>query len=324
MYQWSWRVARLSVTIAMACCTSIVLAQNYPAKPIRFLVLYAAGGATDIVARVIAPRLAEGLGQQVIVDNRPGANGIIATTILAKSPPDGYTILITDVAHGANPALHSKLPYDTLKDFSPISLIATMPSVLLVHPSLPVKTVKDLVALAKSKPGQLNYASAGTGSAIHLTMELFINATGINILQVPYKGGAPALTDVIGGQIPMMFLTIPPALQHVRAGRVRALGVTSSKRLASLPEVPTISESGVPGFEDYEWQGVIAPAGTPRDVIVKLHSEIVRTLAIPEVRERISGLGADVVGGTPEQLNDFIKAEVARWGKAIKPSLRID
>jgi tripartite-type tricarboxylate transporter receptor subunit TctC len=324
MRQYVRAVTGLIGAAILACCTGHAFAQAYPAKPIRFLVLYAAGGATDIVARVVAARIAEGLGQQVIVDNRPGANGIIATSMLAKAPADGYTILITDVAHGANPALHSKLPYDTLKDFAAISLIATMPSVLLVHPSLPVKTVRDLVALAKSRPRQLNYASAGTGSAIHLTMELFINATGIDVQQVAYKGGAPALVDVMGGQVPMMFITIPPSLQHVRAGRVRALGVTSSKRIASLPDVPTISESGVPGFEDYEWQGIVAPAGTSREIIMRLNAEILRALTIPEVRERISGLGAEVIGGTPEQLTEFIKAEVARWAKAIKPGLRID
>ncbi len=299
-------------------------AQTYPYRPIRFIVPYAAGGATDIISRVIAPRLSESLGERVVVDNRPGAGAIIGTNLLAKSTPDGYSIMMAEIAHGANPALHSKLPYDTSKDFSAVTLVAFNPTLLVVPPSLPVKSVKDLIALARSKPGQLNYSSAGTGSANFLAAELFKSVTGIDLVHIPYQGGGQALLALLGGQAQVLFTTLPPALPHIKAGKLQVLATGGAKRSGMLPDVPTVSESGVPGFEVTVWLGVVAPAGTPKEVITKLNTEINRILAIPEVKERISGLGAEAVGGTPEQLTEHIKSEIGRWGKVIKPHMRLD
>ena len=322
------RSASLAVRVyalgLMVCVGNIALGQEYPSRPIRFIVPHAPGGSNDILARVIAPRLSDALGQQVVVDNRGGAGAIIGTALAAKAAPDGYTLLLADAPHGANPALHSKLPYDTVRDFTSISLVSLMPSILIVHPSVPVGSVAELIALAKAKPGQLNYASAGVGSSIYLTMALFIDRTGIDVFHVSYKSGAPALVDLIGGQVQMQFVNVPPALQHVRAGRVKALGVTSLKRVLSLPDIPTIAESGVPGFEDYQWQGVVAPAGVSPGVVVKLNAAITRVLAEPQVRERLSGLSAEVVASSPERLTDFIKAQLDRWTQVIKPAMRVN
>jgi tripartite-type tricarboxylate transporter receptor subunit TctC len=292
--------------------------QSYPAKPVRIIVPYASGGTVDIIARIVSPRLTDALAQQFLVDNRAGGGAIIGTQLLAKSPPDGYTTMLANPAHAANPALRGKLPYDTLRDFSSVGLVALSASILVVHPSLPVKSVRQLVALAKARPGQLNYASSGTGGAGYLAMELFKSYTGIELVHVPYKGAAPALTDVLGGQVPMMFITIPTVLPHVKAGKLQVLAASSAKRNFMLPEVPTVAESGYPGFENADWYGVIVPAGTPREVVLRLNTEINRALALPEVKERINGLGADVAGGTPEQLDERIRTEVARWRKIIK------
>lgn len=319
------RVATLGFAMVLvASFAGGAFAQTYPYRPIRFIVPYAAGGATDIITRVIAPKLSESLGERVVVDNRPGAGAIIGTNLLAKSAPDGYTIIMVEIAHGANPALHSKLPYDTFKDFASVTLVALMPSILVLPPSFPVKSVEELIALAKSKPGQLNYSSSGTGSMNFLAAELFKSITGINVVHIPYQGGSQALVAILGGQAQMLFSTLPPALPHIQAGKLRVLAVGSAKRTGMLPDVPTIAESGVPGFEVYLWLGVVAPAGTPKEVITKLNTEINRILAIPEAKERISGLGAEVVGSTPEQLTDHIKSEIERWGKVIKPHMRVD
>ena len=312
---------------AIAIClvwAAHVAAQPYPSRPIRYIVPYAAGGATDIMTRALSPRLSEYLGQQIVVDNRPGAGAIIGTSLLAKATADGYTLMMAEIAHGANPALHSKLPYDTERDFAPVTLVALLPTILVVPPSLPVKTVGELIALARSRPGQLNYSSSGIGSANFLAAELFKSETGVDVVHVPYQGGGQAVTALLSGQAQMLFVTIPPALQHVKAGRLRALAVTGSKRVATLPDVPSISEAGLPGLEVYLWVGTLAPAGTPAPIIAKLNGEIVRVLQDPEVRERISNLGAEIVGGGPEQLARYIKAEIARWRKTIKPGLRAD
>ena len=312
---------------AIAIClvwAAHVAAQPYPSRPIRYIVPYAAGGATDIMTRALSPRLSEYLGQQIVVDNRPGAGAIIGTSLLAKATADGYTLMMAEIAHGANPALHSKLPYDTERDFAPVTLVALLPTILVVPPSLPVKTVGELIALARSRPGQLNYSSSGIGSANFLAAELFKSETGVDVVHVPYQGGGQAVTALLSGQAQMLFVTIPPALQHVKAGRLRALAVTGSKRVATLPDVPSISEAGLPGLEVYLWVGTLAPAGTPAPIIAKLNREIVRVLQDPEVRERISNLGAEIVGGGPEQLARYIKAEIARWRKTIKPGLRAD
>lgn len=310
-------VAALTGLLAIALYGEAA-AQTYPNKPVRLFVTYAAGGASDIVSRLIAAKLTESLRQQVVVENRPGASGIIASEALARSPADGYTIIHVNIAHGANPYLNAKLPYDTTRDFSPVALLALLPMILVTHPSLPVKSAAELIALIKSRPGQLHYASAGSGSANHLAMELFMHATGLNVTHVPYKGGSPAVTDLLGGQIPMMFITIPPALPHAKAGKLRVLALSSAKRSRALPDVPTVAEGGLKGFDFNEWQAILAPAGTPRDVIMRLNDDINKALSQQDVRERMAGLGAEIAGSTPEQLAAHISAEIARWGAVIK------
>lgn len=311
-----------ALTAALLVCASA--AEDYPARPIRLIVPHAAGGSNDILARALIPQLTEILGQPIVVDNRGGAGGIIGTGMVAKAAPDGYTLLLADAPHGANPALYSKMPYDTLRDFASISLVALMPSLLIVHPSVPAASTADLIALAKARPGQLNCGSAGIGSSIYLTMMLLINRTGINISHVPYKSGAPALIDLIGGQTQMQFVNLPPALQHVKAGRVKALGVTSLKRAASLPEVPPIAETGVPGFEDQQWQGVLGPAHLPRVIVNKLNGALVNVMAQQELRSRLTGMGAEVLASSPERLAEFVKIQVERWSQVITPAMRIE
>lgn len=305
------------IALALAGAASVRAAETYPARPIRFIIPYAVGGGTDILGRIVGQRLSERLGQQVLVDNRPGAGAIIGSELLAKSPPDGYTIMTANIAHGANPYLHEKLPYDTVKDFMPVTLLALLPNVLVVHPSVPAQSVKQFIALAKSKPGALSYGTAGVGSANHLTMELFKVVTNTNIVHIPYKGGGPASADLVAGQIQAMFITVPPALANVKAGKLRALGLSAKKRSAALPEVPTVMEAGVRGFEVYEWQGVVVPAGTPQPIIERLNREINAVLDIPEVRERIAGLGADVEGGSVAHFAEHIRKELDLWKKVI-------
>ncbi|OGA45416.1 MAG: hypothetical protein A3G24_23065 [Betaproteobacteria bacterium RIFCSPLOWO2_12_FULL_62_13] len=297
----------------------------YPNRPIRYILPYAVGGGVDILGRIVAQRLSERLGQQVVADNRPGASAIIGSELLARSAPDGYTIMTANIAHGANPYLRKKLPYDTIKDFAPVTLMALLPNLLVIHPSVPARSVKEFIALAKAKPGQLSYGTAGAGSANHLAMELFKVSTGTDIVHVPYKGGGPAVIDLVGGQIQAIFLTIPPAFPHVKAGRLVALGVSSNKRSSALPDVPTAMEAGVPGYEVYEWQGIVAPAGTPAGIIQRLNAEINEVLRLPDVRERISGLGAEVKGGTPAEFAEFIRKELRLWEKVVRQAkLRAD
>lgn len=316
-------IVRRSLLAAVCVLSVPVLAEEYPARPIRLIVPHAAGGSNDIIARVIAPRLADNLGQSLVVDNRGGAGGIIGTSLAAKANPDGYTLLLADAPHGANPALYKKLPYDTLRDFSPVSLMALMPSLLIVHPAVPAASTAELIALAKARPGQLNCGTAGVGSSIYLTMALFVNRTGVNIAHVPYKSGAPALTDLIAGQTQMQFVNVPPALQHIKAGRIKPLGVTSPRRNTLLPDVPPIAET-VPGFEDQQWQALLGPANLPRSLVVKLNRALTSVMGQAEVRARLAGLGADVVTGTPEQLSEFIQTQVNRWSQIITPAMRID
>ena len=267
--------------------------------------------------------MTETLKQQVIVDNRSGANGIVATTVLAKSAADGHTLMVADVAHGANPALYDKLPYDTLKDFDAIGMLARVPMVLLVHPGQPFKTVKDLVAYAKFNAGKLNYGSAGVGSAMFLAAELFKSAADIDVMQIAYKGGGPALIDLVGGQLPMTFISLVAGMPLVNSGRARALGVSSAQRFPAFPEVPAIAESGVPGYEFYLWQSMIAPAGLPRATLARLNTELNRALAHTEVRERLTQAGNELIGGTSAQAAEFIRMDVERWRKIIKPEMRI-
>jgi tripartite-type tricarboxylate transporter receptor subunit TctC len=321
----SRRLAVLLSALCLAASAPQLLAQTYPAKPVRIIVGYPPGGTVDFMARIVATKLSDTFKQQVIVDNRPGGGTVIGTEIVARAAPDGYTLLMANIAFGANPALVAKLPYDAVKDFAPVSLVALLPSFLVVHPSLPVRSVRELVALAKAKPGQLSYASAGNGSLLHLTMERFKALAGVNILHIPYKGAAPALSDVLGGQLAIMFIPGPPALQHIKSGRIHALGVTSAARVAMLPGVPTIAESGYPGFELYDWEGVIAPANTPANIITKLNAEINAILNTPEVREYISSQGANATGSTPDELAQRIKSEIAVWTDVVKASgMRVD
>ena len=316
-------VSRTAFAFTAAIAVQAALAQApdaYPSRPIRLIIPYAPAGATDIVGRIVAQKLTERLSQQVLVDNRPGAGAIIGTEILAKSAPDGYTMMSANIAHGANPYLHKKLPYDTVKDFAPVTLMVVVPMVLIVHPSLPVRSVPEFVALAKSKPGELTYGTAGIGSANHLAMELFKSSTGTNIIHIPYKGGGPAVVDLVAGQITAMFSTIAMAVPYVKGGKLRAYGISSTKRSAALPDVPTVSEAGISGAELNEWQGILVPAGTPRTAIDILHRETAAVLGIADVRERIAGLGADVAASTPAQFAEHIRKELDIWGKVIKQS----
>ncbi|MGH8612363.1 MAG: tripartite tricarboxylate transporter substrate binding protein [Gammaproteobacteria bacterium] len=293
-------------------------AQTYPTKPVRLIVPLAAGGPSDIMARTVGQKLTDMLGQSVIVDNRPGAAGIIGHDITAKSAPDGYTILLVSNSFVVNPSLYSKVPHDTLRDFAPITLLAVAPYILTVHPSVPFKSVKELVAFAKSKPGQLSYGSGGAGTGTHMVMELFKATAGINILHVPYKGSGPAIADLLGGQVQMLFVNALPIMPHIRAGKLRALAVSSTERLAIASDIPTVSESGLPKFDDYGIFGIVAPAGTPRQVINRLSGEIVGVMKLPDVQARLASEGATVVASSPEEFSKFIVSEVAKWAKVIK------
>jgi len=323
------RVMRTCAFIARRTATALMLmfavsgamAQAYPTKPVRMIVPFPAGGATDIVGRLIAQKLAEGWGQQVIVDNRGGAGGTIGSDVAAKSPPDGYTMLLgTSSTHAVAPSLYSKLPYDPVRDFSPVTLAATATILLAVHPSVPAQNVKELIALAKRQPNALSFASSGNGGISHLIGEQFKSAAGIQMLHVPYKGDTPALVDLVGGQVHLMFGTAVSFLPYVSAGRLRALAVTNPKRSPIVPNVPTIAESGLPGFEALQWFGVFVPAGTPRDIVSRLHADIVKSLKLSDVRERLVGLGAEVVGNAPDQFAAFQKADSVKWAKIVKES----
>ena len=293
-------------------------AQQYPNKPIRLVVGFAAGGPSDVAARTIAQKLAEKWGQQVIVDIRPGAGGNIATEIVAKSPADGYTLLEPAFAHAVNPFLYSKLPFDAVKDFSSILLFASIANVLVVHPSIPVNSVKELIAFAKTRPNQLTLGSSGNGTASHLAGELLSLMGGIKLTHVPYKGLAPAHTEIMGGQLSMLFDGIVTGMPAVRAGRLRALAVTTVKRWQGTPDIPTMAEAGLAGFEVNSWYGLLAPAGTPREIIQRLNSEVGRALREPDARERLYTIGAEPMNGTPEEFTAYIAAEMAKWSKVVK------
>jgi len=295
-------------------------ADAYPNKTVRIVVGYAAGGATDILARLLAQKMTESLGQQVIVENRPGANSNIGAEVVAKAAPDGYTVYMGSIANTINMSLYPKLNYDVVKDFSPVMLVATVPNILVVHPSVPAKTVKELIDLAKAKPDTLNVASSGSGSSIHMSAELFKMLTGVKITHVPYKGSAPAVSDLLGGQVQMMFDNAPSAMPHVKAGKLRALAVTSPRRIPALPDVPTVIESGVAGFDVFSWFALFAPAGTPKEIVAKLNAHANQALAKPDVQARMADLGAESVGGTTERLASHVNAEVARWSKVVKES----
>ena len=302
----------------VAVCCGVANAQNFPTRTIRAIVPYAPGGSTDVVMRILAPRMSEILGQQVLVENRPGGSSTIGLDIAAKSQPDGHTMGIANITFSANPSLIRKMPFDSEKDLAPVSFFSLVTLVMAVHPSVPAKTVKDLIALAKSSPGTLNYASAGNVSANHLATERFSSVTGIKMTHVPYKGGGPAVIALLSGETALLFATIPSSVQHIKAGKLRALGVSSLKRSVALPEVPSVAEAAVPGFEANEWNGALVPSGTPRANIDRLYQAVAKSIAIPEVRERIIALGAEPVGNTPEEFGAFIKREFGVWAKIIK------
>ena len=294
-----------------------VAAQVYPIKQIELVVPFVAGGTTDNIARMMAQRFTESWSQTVIVSNRAGGASTIATAAVAKSPPDGHTLLVTTLAFSVNPALQ-KLPYDPIKDFAPITELASLPMVLVVHPSLPVTNLKEFVAYTNASPVGLDFASSGGGTSTHLAAEMFKSMAGSNLVHVPFKGNAEVMNALLGGHIKIYFSLVPTVLQHIKNGTLRALAVTTDKRLAYLPDLPTIAESGFPGYEINSWQGVFAPAGTPQDVILKINGEIVRMLKTPEVRERMSHEGADPVGSTPEEFSRRLSSELAKWSKLIK------
>ncbi len=308
-----------SIASAGACAAVSAPAAAYPDRPIRIIVAYTPAGTTDILARLIAQRMTETWTQPVIVENRPGANGNIGTEISARATPDGYTITMgTAATHSINNTLYPRLSWDAQRDFAPISLVAVVPNLLVVTNALPVKSVKELIAYAKANPGKLSFGSPGNGATAHLSMELFKTLTGTVMTHVPYKGSAGVLADVMSGQIALAMDNIPVYLPQAKAGKIRALAVSSAQRAQAAPEIPTVAEAGVPGFEALSWFGLLAPAKTPAAIVQKLHAETARILNLPEVRERISGLGAQPVGGTPREYAAFIQAEIAKWQKVIR------
>lgn len=291
---------------------------GYPDKPIRFVVPYGAGGPGDTVARVVGAGLSKRLAQPVVIDIRPGASTIVGTEIVARAPADGYSILTISTTHAVNPALYKKLPYDPLRDFAPVTLMAATPFMLCVNPKVTANSVRDLVTLAKTRPGGLAYGSGGTGSSLHLTAELFSSRAGIRMLHVPYKGAGPAFIDLISGQVQVVFSSTVSSLPHMKGGRVRVLAVTSLKRTDAAPDVPTLAESGFPGLESSSWFGVLAPARTPSAIVLKLQQEIAETLKTPEVGEVLVGLGGDPGGMSPDEFGKFFRAEMAKWGKVVR------
>jgi len=303
---------------AFAACFGAA-AQTYPVKPVRMVVPFPPSGGTDVLARAFYHRFGEALGQQVVIDNRSGANGNVGTELVARAAPDGYTLLLNGGGTLAvNPSLYSRLPYDSVRDFAPISLVALQPSVLVVHPSVPAKSVKELVALAKSRPGQLNFASSGSGSLAHLSAEIFKSMAGVDMVHVPYKGAGPSLVDLIAGQVHLIFASSPSVMPHVRNGKLRALGVTTAKRAAATPDVPTIAEAGVPGFVVTGWYGLLAPAGTPAPIVSRLHADLVKVLGTAEVQEKLGSYGLEVATSTPAQFGEFLKAEIAKYSKVVR------
>lgn len=312
------RLATL-LPVALLCFANLACGQTFPDKPLRIVVPFGTGSAVDTIARVVGAQVAEQIGQQVIIDNRTGANGIIAAEAVARSVPDGYTLFMpNDGMMAANPAMYAKLPYDPLKDFLPVTLFSTVPLVLVVNPSVTAKTLAEFIALAKAKPDSINYSSTGAGAAQHLAMEFFMEASGTRLTHVPYKAMGPALADVLAGHVPAMFSGMSNVISLVRDGKLRALGASTAKRSSAMPEVPTIAEAGVPGYHYAAWNGVVAPAGTPPEVIRKLHAEFAKAIASPAVRTRLATLGFELSGDGPAEFGALIRSDVARYGKLIR------
>ena len=318
------RVEQTLLCIALIPGVAVSQAQSetgYPSKPIRMIVPSAPGSGPDIMARAIGQKLTEALGQAIVIDDKPGAGGIIGSEAAAKAAPDGYTLIMSNAgAHTVNPSLYAKLPYDPIKDFAPVTLVALAPNILIVHPTLPVRNIKELIALAKAKPGELTFGSGGNGSTAHLSGEMFKTMAGINIVHIPFKGSPAAVIGVIAGQIALAIPNIPPALPHVRSGKLKALAVTTAKRAAGVPELPTVAESGLPGYEATAWFGVLAPAATPPQIIARLNAAIVKIAHAREMQDRLMAEGADAVGNTPEQFAQIIRNDIAKWAKVVKAS----
>jgi tripartite-type tricarboxylate transporter receptor subunit TctC len=308
-------VAALAALLAWPCLTA---AQNYPTRTIRIIVPYSPGGSTDVVFRLLAPRLSEDLGQSVVVENRPGGSSTIGLDLAAKSPPDGHTWGTPNITFGANPSLLKKMPFDSEKDLVPVSQVTVVTMVLSLHPSVPARSVKQLIVLAKARPGELNFGSAGNASANHLATAKFMYMSGTNLTHVPYQGGGPAVISLLSGETSILFATIPSSIQHIQSGRLRGLAVSRAQRNPALPDVPTVAEAGVPGYEAIEWNGVMVPAGTPPAVVRRIHQALSKVLTAPAMKERIVGVGAEVVGSSPEEFTAFIKSEFSAWAKVIK------
>ena len=315
-------LARLARLLPFVAClfAATASAQTYPARPIHLIVPFPPGGVTDIVGRIIAQRLSEGLGQQVVVENRGGGNGSIGAQLASKAAPDGYTLLMGTATHAINATFMPNAGFDLERDFAPVSLVASVPLLLAVNPSMPITDVKSLVAYAKANPGKLNFASGSTGSASHLAGEMLKSAAGIQMTHIPYKGGGPAVQDLIAGHVGLMFENMPSILPHVQAGRLRGIATTGPKRSAAIPELPTMIESGFPGFEAGSWYGIFAPAGTPAEIVDRIHSEVVKALQNPEMQKQLSAQGAEPIGNTPKEFAAFIRAEIAKWAQVIKTS----
>jgi len=307
------------VSVVLAAMPPLATAQAYPAKPIRWISPWPAGGANDIFSRAIGQRIGESLGQQVLVDNRPGAAGTIGSDIAAKAPADGYTLVMgSSPTHAIAPALYPALPYDPLRDFSAVTLVGSVPNVLVLHPSVPAKTVKEFIAVAKARPGKLNFASTGNGTSQHLSAELFKFMAGLDMVHIPYKGTAPALTELVAGQVDLAFENMPALIPHIQAGRLRALAVTTTKRSAVMPELPTIAEAALPGYDASVWFGVFAPAGTPRPVIDRLHGEILKALQTQDLKSRMIAMGTEVSGMGPDDFSAYVRKEIPKWAKLVK------
>lgn len=313
-------ILQLSLSILALIFAVTASAQPFPTKPIKIVVPFPAGGTVDFFARVISTKLSEALGQSVLVENRAGAGGNIAAEAVAKAAPDGYTLLMGSEIIAINTSLYSKIGYDPVKDLAPITLVGTVPNILIVHPSLPVNSVNDLIALAKKTPGKISFASTGQGTSTHLSSELFKLMANVDMLHIPYKGGPPAIADLISGQVNMMFINMPTGITHVRSGKAKIIAVSSIKRVSQLPDVPTVDQAGVKGFETSAWSGLYAPAGTPVDIINRLNAEVVKILKQPSVREQLMAQGAEPVGDSPEEFSRFTLAEISKWAKIIKIS----
>jgi len=319
------RIALAAIVVLSICHAPVQAQQVFPAKAIRIISPFAAGGGNDTILRILAPKLTESLRQQIIIDTRAGANGVIGTDIAAKSAPDGYTLVLIPSGHTVNATLNSKLPYDSIRDFTTVTLVGTSPLVLAVHPSVPARNVKELIAVAKARPGQLTYGSAGVGSSGHLAGAMFDALTGTNMVHVPYKGMSLALTDVMGGQVSMTFGTSASVVQHLRSGRLRGLAVTGARRSPALPDLPAVAEAGVPGYEASLWYGIVGPARIPREIVERLHAEFVATLKLADVRERLASQGVEAKTTTPDEFARILVADIERWARVIKRAgVRID